>query len=159
MENSKKTHAVSEDRTHDLRIMRPTRYQLRYHRHCARSTPGVRLEQNWNRTQSAPPFSPAPRCLRPAAFRSSPRHAACCRLPSFYELPPAADSPQASTLHPSPAARCLPRLLSTRNKCSSLAARYPLPFPRRVAGRCQRPVAGDDLLTATATRWCCPLLA
>ena len=24
--------AVSEDRTHDLRIMRPTRYQLRYHR-------------------------------------------------------------------------------------------------------------------------------
>ena len=25
-------HAVSEDRTHDLRIMRPTRYQLRYHR-------------------------------------------------------------------------------------------------------------------------------
>ena len=25
-------NAVSEDRTHDLRIMRPTRYQLRYHR-------------------------------------------------------------------------------------------------------------------------------
>ena len=24
--------AVSEDRTHDLKIMRPTRYQLRYHR-------------------------------------------------------------------------------------------------------------------------------
>ena len=24
--------AVSEDRIHDLRIMRPTRYQLRYHR-------------------------------------------------------------------------------------------------------------------------------
>ena len=32
-------NAVSEDRTHDLRIMRPTRYQLRYHRlkkvHCS----------------------------------------------------------------------------------------------------------------------------
>ena len=27
-----KGNAVSEDRTHDLRIMRPTRYQLRYHR-------------------------------------------------------------------------------------------------------------------------------
>ena len=27
-----KTIAVSEDRAHDLRIMRPTRYQLRYHR-------------------------------------------------------------------------------------------------------------------------------
>ena len=26
--------AVSEDRTHDLRIMRPTRCQLRYHRSC-----------------------------------------------------------------------------------------------------------------------------
>ena len=26
-------NAVSEDQTHDLRIMRPTRYQLRYHRH------------------------------------------------------------------------------------------------------------------------------
>ena len=25
-------HAASEDRSHDLRIMRPTRYQLRYHR-------------------------------------------------------------------------------------------------------------------------------
>ena len=25
-------HAASEDRTHDLRIMRPTRYQLRYRR-------------------------------------------------------------------------------------------------------------------------------
>ena len=25
-------NAVSEDRIHDLRIMRPTRYQLRYHR-------------------------------------------------------------------------------------------------------------------------------
>jgi hypothetical protein len=73
--------------------------------------------------------------------------------------PPAADSPRASTLHPSPAARCLPRLLPTRNKCSSPAARYPLPFPRRVAGRCQRPAAGDELVTAIATRWCCPLLA
>ena len=28
-----KASAVSEDRTHDLRIMRPTRYQLRYHRY------------------------------------------------------------------------------------------------------------------------------
>ena len=27
-------HAASEDRTHDLRIMRPTRYQLRYRRRC-----------------------------------------------------------------------------------------------------------------------------
>ena len=35
--------AVSEDRTHDLRIMRPTRYQLRYHRH---GTSGPILEQN-----------------------------------------------------------------------------------------------------------------
>ena len=26
------TNAASEDRTHDLRIMRPTRYQLRYRR-------------------------------------------------------------------------------------------------------------------------------
>ncbi len=35
--------AVSEDRTHDLRIMRPTRDQLRYHRH---STSGPILEQH-----------------------------------------------------------------------------------------------------------------
>ena len=35
--------AVSEDRTHDLRIMRPTRYQLRYHRH---GTSGRILEEN-----------------------------------------------------------------------------------------------------------------
>ena len=28
----KMENAVSEDRAHDLRIMRPTRYQLRYHR-------------------------------------------------------------------------------------------------------------------------------
>ena len=28
--------AASEDRTHDLRIMRPTRYQLRYRRFCKR---------------------------------------------------------------------------------------------------------------------------
>ena len=27
-------NAASEDRTHDLRIMRPTRYQLHYRRHC-----------------------------------------------------------------------------------------------------------------------------
>ena len=27
-------NAASEDRTHDLRIMRPTRYQLRYRRFC-----------------------------------------------------------------------------------------------------------------------------
>ena len=27
-------HAASEDRTHDLRIMRPTRCQLRYRRRC-----------------------------------------------------------------------------------------------------------------------------
>ena len=32
------TNAVSEDRTHDLRIMRPTRYQLRYHRHVPEPT-------------------------------------------------------------------------------------------------------------------------
>ena len=32
------TNVVSEDRTHDLRIMRPTRYQLRYHRHVPRPT-------------------------------------------------------------------------------------------------------------------------
>ena len=32
------TNAVSEDRTHILRIMRPTRYQLRYHRHILEST-------------------------------------------------------------------------------------------------------------------------
>jgi hypothetical protein len=31
--------AVSEDRTHDLRIMRPTRYQLRYHRHVTKGAP------------------------------------------------------------------------------------------------------------------------
>ena len=31
-------NAVSEDRTHDLRIMRPTRYQLRYHRHVVEAT-------------------------------------------------------------------------------------------------------------------------
>ena len=35
--------AVSEDRTHDLRIMRPTRYQLRYHRH---DTSGRIREEN-----------------------------------------------------------------------------------------------------------------
>ena len=35
--------AVSEDRTRDLRIMRPTRYQLRYHRH---GTSGPILEQH-----------------------------------------------------------------------------------------------------------------
>ena len=35
--------AVSEDRIHDLRIMRPTRYQLRYHRH---DTSGRIREQN-----------------------------------------------------------------------------------------------------------------
>ena len=29
-------YAASEDRTHDLRIMRPTRYQLRYRRFCKR---------------------------------------------------------------------------------------------------------------------------
>ena len=34
-----KLHAVSEDRTHDLRIMRPTRCQLRYHRRCCRCAP------------------------------------------------------------------------------------------------------------------------
>jgi hypothetical protein len=31
-------NAVSEDRAHDLRIMRPTRYQLRYHRHVLKPT-------------------------------------------------------------------------------------------------------------------------
>ena len=35
--------AVSEDRIHDLRIMRPTRYQLRYHRH---DTSGRIFEEN-----------------------------------------------------------------------------------------------------------------
>ena len=35
--------AVSEDRTHDLRIVRPTRYQLRYHRH---DTSGRIREEN-----------------------------------------------------------------------------------------------------------------
>ena len=30
--HARKTYTVSEDRTHDLRIMRPTRCQLRYHR-------------------------------------------------------------------------------------------------------------------------------
>ena len=35
--------AVSEDRTHDLRIMRPTRYQLRYHRFCPTLMPDVFL--------------------------------------------------------------------------------------------------------------------
>ena len=33
--------AVSEDRTHDLRIMRPTRYQLRYHRYDDRPCRGT----------------------------------------------------------------------------------------------------------------------
>ena len=33
MEVRQNKNAVSEDRTHDLRIMRPTRYQLRYHCH------------------------------------------------------------------------------------------------------------------------------
>jgi hypothetical protein len=32
---------VSEDRTHDLRIMRPTRCQLRYHRFCPTLMPDV----------------------------------------------------------------------------------------------------------------------
>ena len=32
------TNAVSEDRTHVFKSMRPTRYQLRYHRHILEST-------------------------------------------------------------------------------------------------------------------------
>ena len=32
------TNAVNEDRTHVLRIRRPTRYQLRYHSHVLEST-------------------------------------------------------------------------------------------------------------------------
>ena len=33
------TNAASEDRTHDLRIMRPTRYQLRYSRVLSAAAP------------------------------------------------------------------------------------------------------------------------
>ena len=42
-------NAVSEDRTHDLRIMRPTRYQLRYHRleMIAQKCGGMRWDRSW----------------------------------------------------------------------------------------------------------------
>ena len=33
-EGTRPANAASEDRTHDLRIMRPTRCQLRYRRRC-----------------------------------------------------------------------------------------------------------------------------
>lgn len=53
------SNAASEDRTHDLRIMRPTRYQLRYRR------PDVRPDFHARELQERPPFIPAPRhCLR-----------------------------------------------------------------------------------------------
>ena len=41
--NPKSKNAASEDRTHDLRIMRPTRCQLRYRRPCHVQLPACRL--------------------------------------------------------------------------------------------------------------------
>ena len=38
--------AVSEDRTHDLGIMRPTRYQLRYHRHVLEAAESPQTKQS-----------------------------------------------------------------------------------------------------------------
>ena len=53
------TYAVSEDRTHDLRIMRPTRYQLRYHRMISGSSI-ARNQHGLPQPSPAHPTAPQP---------------------------------------------------------------------------------------------------
>ncbi len=64
-------NAVSEDRTHDLRIMRPTRCQLRYHRLCLRSTCSRGSEERSKFSKCRLPFTLKETLLERARARSA----------------------------------------------------------------------------------------